>query len=226
MSTHVRSSMYFMKSKSISGVTSTCSNTCVTPVRITGDDMWSSHLIVTWSRDMRFPPMWHFDKCRLRLASADSFKAYNLQMMFRQYLNSHKIFKWLAKARIRLRVCAGWSESLLVAHTTLLEISSLCVKYLEWTVTFIFGSAYAVETQKNHFNELKRIRSLNTLLKNYHFDFCKWNEPVHEITKNVVCAISKASDQPAHTCCLIRAFASRLSILWLLSYWLNTFWSV
>ena len=30
----------------------------------------------------------------------------------------------LAKALIRLRVCAGWSEPLLVAHTTLLEISS------------------------------------------------------------------------------------------------------
>ena len=30
---------------------------------------------------------------------------------------------------------------------------------------------------------------------------------------NVVCATSKASDQPAHTRCLIRVFASRLSIL-------------
>ena len=30
---------------------------------------------------------------------------------------------YFAKALIRLRVCAGWSESLLVAHTTLLEIS-------------------------------------------------------------------------------------------------------
>ena len=38
-------------------------------------------------------------------------------------------------------------------------------------------------------------------------------EPVHEISNNVVCAISKASDQPAHTRSLIRAFASRLSIL-------------
>ena len=34
----------------------------------------------------------------------------------------------------------------------------------------------------------------------------KSNEPVHEISNNVVCATSKASD-------LIRAFASRLSIL-------------
>ena len=29
----------------------------------------------------------------------------------------------LEKALISLRVCAGWSEPLLVAHTTLLEIS-------------------------------------------------------------------------------------------------------
>ena len=39
------------------------------------------------------------------------------------------------------------------------------------------------------------------------------NEPVHEISNNVVCATSKASDQTAHTHSLIRAFASRLSIL-------------
>ena len=38
-------------------------------------------------------------------------------------------------------------------------------------------------------------------------------KPVHEISNNVVCATSKASDQPAHTRSLIRAFASRLSIL-------------
>ena len=38
-------------------------------------------------------------------------------------------------------------------------------------------------------------------------------ELVHEISNNVVCASSKASDQPAHTRSLIRAFASRLNIL-------------
>ena len=44
---------------------------------------------------------------------------------------------------------------------------------------------------------------------------CRSNtfEPVHEISNNVVCATSKASDQPAHMRSLIRAFASRLSIL-------------
>ena len=39
------------------------------------------------------------------------------------------------------------------------------------------------------------------------------NEPWHVISNNVVCAASKASDQPAHTRSLIRAFASRLHIL-------------
>ena len=39
------------------------------------------------------------------------------------------------------------------------------------------------------------------------------NEPVHLISNNVVCAISKASDQPAHTHSLIRAFARRLNFL-------------
>ena len=35
----------------------------------------------------------------------------------------------------------------------------------------------------------------------------------HEISNNMVCATSKASDQPAHIRSLIRAFASRLNIL-------------
>ena len=35
----------------------------------------------------------------------------------------------------------------------------------------------------------------------------------HEISNNMVCATSKASDQPAHMRSLIRAFASRLNIL-------------
>ena len=43
-------------------------------------------------------------------------------------------------------------------------------------------------------------------------------EPVHEISNNVVCATSKASDQPAHARRLIIAFASRLSVLRLLSF--------
>ena len=36
------------------------------------------------------------------------------------------------------------------------------------------------------------------------------NEPVHEISNNVVCVSSKGLDQPADTRSLIRAFARRL----------------
>ena len=38
-------------------------------------------------------------------------------------------------------------------------------------------------------------------------------EPRHRISNNVVCATKKASDQPAHTRCLIRALACRFDIL-------------
>ena len=40
----------------------------------------------------------------------------------------------------------------------------------------------------------------------------------HEVSINVVCVASKASYQPAHMRSLIRAFASRLNILGVLSY--------
>ena len=43
-------------------------------------------------------------------------------------------------------------------------------------------------------------------------------EPRHEISNNVVCATSKASDQPAHTHSLIGAIASHLNILKEFSY--------
>ena len=38
-------------------------------------------------------------------------------------------------------------------------------------------------------------------------------KPQHKISNNVVCATSKASDQPVHTRSLIRVLASRLDIL-------------
>ena len=44
-----------------------------------------------------------------------------VRMIKSQQVDSRRIFKRQAMALIRLRVCAGWSEPLLVAHTTLLE---------------------------------------------------------------------------------------------------------
>ena len=43
-------------------------------------------------------------------------------------------------------------------------------------------------------------------------------EPVYEISNNVVCVTSKASDLPVHMHSLIRAFASRLNTIGVLSY--------
>ena len=54
---------------------------------------------------------------------------------------------------------------------------------------------------------------VQSLSNNYHSD-----EPVHEISNNLVRATSKGSNQPAHIPSLIRAFTIRLSILRLLSY--------
>ena len=44
-------------------------------------------------------------------------------MMLGQWPKSHGKFKQLAKVLIRLHICAGWSEPLLFAYATLLEIS-------------------------------------------------------------------------------------------------------
>ena len=64
--------------------------------------------------------MWQFDMHRLRRA----FKLRNSKLCsLSSLIDIHIIFKRQAKALIRLRVYAGWSEPLLVAHTTLLEIS-------------------------------------------------------------------------------------------------------
>ena len=57
--------------------------------------------------------------------------------------------------------------------------------------------------------------------------FLKTNRfvPWHEISNNVVCATSEASDQSAHARSLIRAFASHANILFMLIYWPNIIWS-
>ena len=68
--------------------------------------------------------------------------------------------------------------------------------------------------EKKHRNIAKRYTKTTKspfpwLFQIFHYQF----EPGHEISNNVVCATSKASNQPAHTSSLIIAFASRLNIL-------------
>ena len=73
------------------------------------------------SHDMCFPTMWYFEECRLRRPCTASSKLRISKCCFVSSLISHRIFKRLAKALIRLCICPVWSETLLVAHTTLLE---------------------------------------------------------------------------------------------------------
>ena len=63
---------------------------------------------------------------------------------------------------------------------------------------------------------------LHSLIFHVFIDY-KIIEPRHEISNNVVFETSKASDQPAHVHSLIRAYDSRLNILWILSYWSDIF---
>ena len=55
--------------------------------------------------------------------------SHNMWFRTKWHFDTHRIFKQLAKALIRLFICAGWSEALLVAQTTLLEMSC-CGSYL------------------------------------------------------------------------------------------------
>ena len=57
-------------------------------------------------------------------------------------------------------------------------------------------------------NSLQRLSADNTSRQRVNII-----EPWHGISNNVVCATSKASDQPAYKLSLIRAFASHLNIL-------------
>ena len=68
------------------------------------------------------------------------------------------------------------------------------------------NSAFTNDLKENKFSgNCSQLQTLNVKLLSL-------NDPLHEISNNVVCATSRASDQPAHTRSLIRAFASRLNI--------------
>ena len=87
-----------------------------------------------------------FKQCGF-LTSVDSKQP--VEPPFKQ-LNTHRIFKRLANALIRLRICAGWPEPLLVTHTLLLEIScrgSLVYQHACITFTFTFSYDSAVGTR-------------------------------------------------------------------------------
>ena len=72
---------------------------------------------------MKLAPICDFQQCGI-LSSVDSDKPLQPPIKLRGSklcLVSSLVFKGPAKALIRLRVCAGWSEPLLVTHITLVN---------------------------------------------------------------------------------------------------------
>ena len=114
--------------------------------------------------------------------------------------------------------CAGWSAPLLFPNHRRQVFSRRCPFTIEH-LFFTSSSQLSVHSYVVRFLIVFPCNEQCVVIKN------KILEPVHEISNNVVCATSKASDQPAQMRSLTSAFASHLSILWLLSNWLNTIWS-
>ena len=78
------------------------------------------------------------------------------------------------------------------------------------------ATVYAKTHVRTNLNKKKLLRRSNVNLTLFNFGRSAvgiTSEPRHEISYNVVCATSKATDQPAHMRSLIRAFANRLNIL-------------
>ena len=97
-------------------------------------------------------------------------------------------------------------------------LSVVCDCGMSWSYSLIIFDVHSYQCWLHIYKSVlfKRVASkLALVLIKYDRTIFYINkyEPVHEISINVVCATSKASDQPAHTRSLIRAFASRLRIL-------------
>ena len=90
-----------------------------------------------------------------------------------------------------------------------LQVYSSTTEYQRASLTIL-----PTENYNLHFMEHK-IPYLSSLLVTCHQSSRLYgviNKLKHEVSKNVVCANSKGSDQPAHMCSLIRAFASCLNL--------------
>ena len=82
------------------------------------------------------------------------------------------VFKRKAEALTRLHICAGWSEALLVAHITLLEIllPPLCLYMLQFT------SNYNIDLGKGHLKPLLCMSSHGVHMCKMFSDLDQWHK--------------------------------------------------
>ena len=126
------------------------------------------------------------------------------------------------KVRLRISALFNLNDTFYLLTNLIFHKMYFTLEFCKGVQTRIIPQALTI-TKGRQFQDLKTaivfLLIWDTFLRqNIPFGVAWKNEPWHEISNNVVCATSKGSDQPAHTRSLIRAFASRLHSLWILSY--------
>ena len=86
-----------------------------------------------------------------------------------------------------------------------------CLDKVDMTIAVDWDVKPQTKQKEKWQNKVRSVKTMPTEKEWVSFVFLF--EPPHDISNNVVCATSKASDQPAHMRSLIRAFACRLNIL-------------
>ena len=141
-------------------------------------------------------------------------------VLWLQILKSTRPFLWWIWYDTVKPVLSGHSKidktKILMTNGSLMKLKSIA-ECSPWSILQYFWPAL---------NDNWSWKPIFGLFEGGHFRQVLIYEPQHESSNNVVCATSQASDQPAHMGSLIRTFANRLNILWVLSYWLNNIWSV
>ena len=79
------------------------------------------------------------------------------------------MFTRLAKDLTRLRVCAGWSETLLVAHITLLEISCRGSKMQLWLEYFNLSRFLIMDNEEFNHDPVSALNKVERFLGLEHF---------------------------------------------------------
>ena len=118
----------------------------------------------------------------------------------------------------------GHAHDKVICYTTFSKKNEVCIinGALVYIYMLIFVCMYIcicyVSSDISHRYIMLSFSAIGNSKQTYLSYLSQTNEPRHEISNNMVCATSKASDQPAHTRSLIRAFTCRSNIIWLLSF--------
>ena len=121
------------------------------------------------------------------------------------------VYSFLFNNGLNLIMCEAFIINWLVGHFIFQNHQKKCITHFNT----IFIPPLTMSIRKEYKKEVQLLPSSESFLHTCPNLFLnkKTFEPRHEISNNVLCATSKASDQPAHTRSLIRAFSSGLNIL-------------